>query len=91
MASDRYLLDTNILLRFKNTSDKDHAAAAAAIRKLLSSGAALHSCPWLQPQQLLTPIVSDPLYLGACLGSRMPQPRTMLARDAAAATIKVGV
>ena len=45
MRTDRYLLDTNILLRLKNQSDSDHAAAIAAIVKVLKTGAAIHTCP----------------------------------------------
>jgi predicted nucleic acid-binding protein len=45
MKIDRYLLDTNILLRFKNPSDQDHPAATAAIVKLLRTGVSLHTCP----------------------------------------------
>jgi predicted nucleic acid-binding protein len=45
MRIDRYLVDTNILFRLKNTSDPDHPAATSAIFNILRSGGSLHTCP----------------------------------------------
>jgi len=44
MKIDRYLLDTNILLRLTDQADTDHATTMAAVRKLVATGALLHTC-----------------------------------------------
>lgn len=44
MKTDRYLLDTNILFRLKNTADSDNPTAVSVIRKILGSGSSIYTC-----------------------------------------------